>query len=83
MNWCEAEHLGYDWASVSHHFITNPIFGARETDPWNEAWTSLAGFAEATSRIRMGVLVTGVEYRHPTVLAKMAATVDVSSDGRL
>src|SRR6266568_906319 len=38
--WCEAERLGYDWASVGDHFIANPVFGARDTDPWNEVWTS-------------------------------------------
>jgi F420-dependent oxidoreductase-like protein len=81
--WREAERLGYDWASVGDHFITNPIFGSRETDPWNEAWTTLAALAEATSSIRVGVLVTSVGYRHPAVLAKMAATLDVISSGRL
>jgi F420-dependent oxidoreductase-like protein len=81
--WCEAERLGYDWASVSDHFIANPVFGARDTDPWNEAWTSLAALAEATSRMHIGVMVTSVGYRHPAVLAKMAATVDVISGGRL
>ena len=81
--WQEAEHLGYDWASVGDHFMTNPVFGARETDPWNEAWTTLAALAEATSHIRIGVLVTSVGYRHPAVLAKMAATLDVISGGRL
>ncbi len=81
--WCEAERLGYDWASVGDHFIANPVFGARDTDPWNEAWTSLAALAEATSRIHIGVMVTSVGYRHPPVLAKMAATVDVISKGRL
>src|SRR5215212_1331337 len=81
--WQEAERLGYDWASLSDHFITNPVFGARETDPWNEAWVTLAALAEATSRIRVGVLVTSVGYRHPAVLAKMAATLDVLSGGRL
>ena len=81
--WCEAERLGYDWASVGDHFIANPVFGARDTDPWNEAWTSLAALAEATSRIHIGVMVTSVGYRHPPVLAKMAATVDVISEGRL
>jgi F420-dependent oxidoreductase-like protein len=81
--WREAERLGYDWASVSDHFITNPVFGSRETDPWNEAWTTLAALAEATSSLRVGVLVTSVGYRHPAVLAKMAATLDVISGGRL
>ena len=54
--WYEAERLGYDWASVGDHFIANPVFGARDTDPWNEAWTSLAALAEATSRMHIGVM---------------------------
>src|SRR5207248_7726458 len=81
--WREAERLGYDWASVSDHFMANPAVGARDTDPWLEGWTALAALAEATTRIRVGVLVTSVGYRHPAVLAKMAATLDVISDGRL
>jgi F420-dependent oxidoreductase-like protein len=81
--WREAERLGYDWASVSDHLTANPVFGARDTDPWNEAWTTLAALAEATSRIHVGVLVTSVGFRHPALLAKMAATLDVISGGRL
>lgn len=48
-----------------------------------EAWTMLAALAQATRRIRVGCQVTGMIYRHPAVLANMAATVDVISDGRL
>ena len=48
-----------------------------------EAWTSLAALAQATRRIRVGCQVTGMIYRHPAVLANMAATVDVISGGRL
>lgn len=48
-----------------------------------EGWTSLAALAQATSRIRVGVQVTGMIYRHPAVLANMAATVDIISGGRL
>ncbi|HTY71635.1 MAG TPA: TIGR03560 family F420-dependent LLM class oxidoreductase [Actinomycetes bacterium] len=48
-----------------------------------EAWTSLAALAQATRRIRVGVQVTGMIYRHPAVLANMAATVDIVSNGRL
>lgn len=81
--WQRAEALGYDWASVGDHFMPNPVFGALATDPWAEAWTSLAALAEATSTIRLGVLVTSVGYRHPAVLAKMAATLDVIAGGRL
>jgi len=48
-----------------------------------EGWTSLAALAQATKRIRVGCQVTGMVYRHPAVLANMAATVDIISDGRL
>jgi F420-dependent oxidoreductase-like protein len=48
-----------------------------------EAWTMLAAMAQATRRIRIGCQVSGMIYRHPAVLANMAATVDVISDGRL
>ncbi|MDX6238147.1 MAG: hypothetical protein QOG10_2962 [Kribbellaceae bacterium] len=48
-----------------------------------EGWSMLAAMAQATSRIRVGCQVTGMIYRHPAVLANMAATVDIISDGRL
>lgn len=48
-----------------------------------EGWTSIAALAQATKRIRVGVQVTGMIYRHPAVLANMAATVDHISNGRL
>ncbi len=51
--------------------------------PCLEGWTILGAVAQATKRLRLGCLVTGVTYRHPAVLAKMATTVDFISNGRL
>ena len=51
--------------------------------PCLEGWVTLAALAQATERLRLGVLVTGAHYRHPAVLANMAATLDIISNGRL
>jgi F420-dependent oxidoreductase-like protein len=48
-----------------------------------EGWTMLAALAQATRRLRLGTLVTAIHHRHPVVLAKTAATIDVMSEGRL
>src|SRR6201986_2840186 len=50
--------------------------------PSLEGWMMLAALAQATSRLRMGTLVTGIHYRHPAVLANMIATLDTISAGR-
>ncbi len=62
------------------HF--EPIFSDR-SGPCLEGWLTLTALAQATSRLRVGVLVTGIPYRHPAVLANMAATLDIISGGRL
>jgi F420-dependent oxidoreductase-like protein len=62
------------------HFY--PIY-SDSTGPCLEGWTTLTALAQATRRLRMGTLVTGVHYRHPAVLANMAATLDIVSGGRL
>jgi alkanesulfonate monooxygenase SsuD/methylene tetrahydromethanopterin reductase-like flavin-dependent oxidoreductase (luciferase family) len=48
-----------------------------------EGWITLAALAQATHRLRMGTLVTGIHCRHPAVLANMAATLDALPGGRL
>ena len=63
------------------HF--EPILGKPRDGDCLEAWTMLAAMAQATTRVRVGVMVTGIPYRHPAVLANQAATVDVISGGRL
>ena len=53
------------------------------TGPCLEGWVTLTALAQATRRLRLGTLVTGIHYRHPAVLANMAATLDIISGGRL
>ena len=79
--WQAADWIGlFESAWNWDHFY--PLSGDL-TGPNLEGWTMLAGMAQATTRIRLGCQVTGMVYRHPAVLANMAATVDIISDGRL
>lgn len=74
-----AEATGWDGLWYADHFMPN----APDTSaPWPEAWMTLAGVGATVPRLRLGTLVTGNTYRHPAVLAKMAATLDHMTGGR-
>ena len=79
--WQFADDLGYDSLWTSDHFI--PSCFADQHRPVLEGWAALAGLAALTSRVSCGIMVSGVTYRNPAHLAKLAATVDHMSGGRL
>jgi F420-dependent oxidoreductase-like protein len=75
-----AEDLGFDGMWGFDHF--QPMYGDGPGETF-EGMTTLAALAGLTSRIRLGLLVTGATYRHPSVLAAQAVTIDHASHGRL
>ena len=75
-----AENLGFDGAWGFDHF--QPMYGDGPGETF-EGMTTLAALAGVTTRIRLGLLVTGVTYRHPSVFAAEALTIDHASHGRL
>jgi F420-dependent oxidoreductase-like protein len=72
----ECEKIGYDSVWIDDHLM----YGK---SPILECWTTLSALASATKKIRLGTMVTSNAFRNPGLLAKMAATIDVISGGRL
>ena len=72
----ESERLGYHSVWLDDHLMYN-------ASPMLECWTTLSALTTATKKIRLGTMVTSNAFRNPALLAKMAATVDVISGGRL
>ena len=78
--WRHLERTGWDIACVTDHFMPNT---KEREGSMLESWSSLSALAALVPRIRVGTIVLGNTYRHPAVVAKMAAQVDIISGGRL
>ncbi|MFB7718803.1 LLM class F420-dependent oxidoreductase [Nocardia sp. NPDC056100] len=74
-----ADESGYETVWVADHFVPFPVAPGYVF----ESWTTLTALARDTSRIRIGQMVTGNNYRNPALQAKMASTLDVISSGRM
>jgi F420-dependent oxidoreductase-like protein len=77
-----AEQDGFDSFWVMDHFYQLPAHGPVE-EPFLDAWTVLPALAAVTNRIRLGAMVSPVAYRNPALLARMAASLDHISNGRM
>ncbi|HEY4225885.1 MAG TPA: LLM class F420-dependent oxidoreductase [Pseudolysinimonas sp.] len=76
-----AEEIGAEWFTMMDHYFQMEAF-ATAHDPMLEGYTSLGFVAAITKRMQLGLMVTGVTYRHPGLLAKIVTTLDVLSEGR-
>jgi F420-dependent oxidoreductase-like protein len=76
-----AEQAGFSTFTVMDHYFQMEYAGSA-AEPMLEAYTTLGYVAGLTERMTLGVLVTGVTYRHPGLLAKIVTTLDVLSGGR-
>jgi F420-dependent oxidoreductase-like protein len=76
-----ADEAGISWLSVMDHYFQMEA-QAPADDPMMEGYTTLGYLASRTSTVELGLLVTGVTYRHPGLLAKIVTTLDVLSGGR-
>jgi F420-dependent oxidoreductase-like protein len=77
-----AEEKGFDSFWVMDHFHQLQMLGP-PGEPMLEGWTTISVLAGITTKIKLGTLVTGVIYRHPSIVAKISATLDVLTKGRL
>ncbi|MDQ0576778.1 LLM class F420-dependent oxidoreductase [Agromyces albus] len=77
----DAADSGWESIWVYDHFHTTPV--PSETEATHEAWSLISAFAASTSRIRLGQMCTCMSYRNPAYLAKVAATADLISGGRI
>lgn len=81
VQWAEAH--GFVWFDIMDHMIQIAPGVGEADDSFLESWTTLGALAAVTQTIRLAPMVTSVSYRNPALLAKMAATVDIISHGRL
>lgn len=79
----KAERLNFNSVWAYDHFFPHYIYKPLETKPMFECWTLLSAIAGITKKIRIGQVVTCNSYRNPSMLAKMGATLDAISNGRL
>ena len=79
--WLELEELGFDDLWVYDHYL--PTGTSHQEGPVTDAWTLLAALSQIVKKPRLGTLVTSATFRHPAALAKIATTVDHTSNGRL